>query len=183
MSDERAPGSPRTAPEGDVLAELEAEVAEELAEERPPAGGPGYQVAGALVALVIGIAGAVLASGYGLGSPRDPGPGLWPFIISVGIAALGALLLVFGRGLTDTEVFSRSSLLPLVGLATFFGVAVLLPVIGFEIPSLLLCLVWLRWLGGESWRTSIAVSVGTVAVFYVLFLYGLRIPLPHLIAL
>ena len=61
--------------------------------------------------------------------------------------------------------------------------AVLLPVIGFEIPALLLCLVWLRWLGGESWRTSIAVSVGTVAVFYVLFLYGLRIPLPHLIAL
>ena len=38
-------------------------------------GGPGYQIAGALVGLAIGAAGAVLAYGYGLGSLREPGPG------------------------------------------------------------------------------------------------------------
>lgn len=166
---------------GDTLAELEAEIAQELAEERPPAGGPGYQVAGAVVSILIGVGGLVLSRGYGLGSPRDPGPGLWPFAISLLITVLGVVLLLVGRGLEDSEVFSRSSVLPAIGLLTFVAVAVLLPVIGFEIPSLLLCLVWLRWLGGESWRTSIVVSVVTVAVFYVLFLYLLRIPLPHLI--
>ena len=38
-----------------------------------------------------------------------------------------------------------------------------------------------EFLGGESWRNTAVISVVTVAVFYLLFLYGLRIPLPHLI--
>ena len=178
MSDEhsRAGGG-----QGDILAELEAEVAHELEEQRPPAGGPAYQVVAGLVTLALGVLGAVLAYGYGLGSLRRPGPGLWPFVISAVIIALSVVLLVVGRRLTDSEQFSRSSVLPLVGLATFVGLAFLLPVIGFEIPALLLCIVWLRFLGGESWRSTIAVSVGTVAAFYALFLYGLGIPLPHLL--
>ena len=45
----------------EILAELEAEVTHELEEERPPAGGPAYQIGGALVALAIGVGGAVLA--------------------------------------------------------------------------------------------------------------------------
>jgi putative tricarboxylic transport membrane protein len=83
--------------------------------------------------------------------------------------------------LHDSEAFSRSSLLPAAGLVTFVVLAVLLPVVGFEIPALLLCVVWLRFLGGESWRSTILVSVATVAAFYFLFLYGLHIPLPHLL--
>ena len=69
----------------------------------------------------------------------------------------------------------------LIGLATFVGLGALLPVLGFEIPSLLLCVVWLRVLGGESWRSTVVISIATVAAFYLLFLYGLRIPLPHLL--
>ena len=42
--------------------------------------------------------------------------------------------------------------------------------------------MWLRFLGGETWRSTIVISVATTAAFYVLFLYGLKIPLPHLIA-
>ena len=146
---------------------------------RPPAG-PAYQVVGALVALAVGLTGAVLAYGYGLGTLQRPGAGLWPFTVSMLIVALSLLLLVIGRRLQDSEKFTRASLLVLVGLATFVGLGVLLPVIGFEIPSLLLCVVWLRFLGGESWRSTAIVSVATVAAFYLLFLYGLRIPLPHL---
>lgn len=167
--------------EPDVLAEIEREVAQELEDERPPAGGPGYQVVGALVALGIGVLGAALSYGYGLGDLRAPGPGLWPFAVSVVIAILSAGLLISGRGLQDSERFTRSSILPLIGLVTFALLAWLMPLIGFEIPSVALCIVWLRWLGGESWRMSIVVAVCTVAAFYLLFLYGLRIPLPHLI--
>ena len=175
MSDERtARGGP------DILDEIEAEVAETLSEDELPPGGPAYQTVGALVTLAIGIAGLVLALDYGLDGLRRPGPGLWPFVISTVIIALSVVLLVVGRKLTDSEQFSRSSVLPLAGLVTFVGFALLLPVIGFEIPALLLSIVWLRFLGGESWRSTIAVSVGTVAAFYALFLYGLGIPLPHL---
>lgn len=178
MSDERAPAQRPTEP--DILEELQAEMAHALEEERPPAGGPAYQVVGALVALAVGVAGAVMSYGYGLGTLRHPAAGLWPFIVSVLIIALALALLVGGRNLGDSERFTRSSLLPVVGMMTFVALGFLLPVIGFEIPSLLLCVVWLRFLGGESWRSTILVSVITVAAFYFLFLYGLSIPLPHL---
>jgi putative tricarboxylic transport membrane protein len=179
MTEER--DSRATPPGGsDILAELEAEVAHDLEEDRLPAGGPAYQVVGAAVALFIGIGGAVLAYGYGLGSLREPGPGLWPFIISVVIAVLSVALLVIGRRLTDSERFTRSSLQPVVGTVTFVVLALLMPMTGFEIPSVALCIVWLRFLGGETWRSTIVTSLVTTAVFYVLFLYGLRIPLPHL---
>jgi putative tricarboxylic transport membrane protein len=171
---------PTPAAGDDILAQLEAEVAHELEEHRPPAGGPAYQVIGALAALAVGVTGAVLAYGYGLGTLKRPGAGLWPFTVSMLIVVLSLLLLVIGRHLQDSEKFTRASLLVLAGLATFVGVGVLLPVIGFEIPSLLLCAVWLKLLGGESWRSTAIVSVATVAAFYLLFLYGLRIPLPHL---
>ena len=122
----------------DILAEIEAEFAHELEEERPPAGGPAYQMVGALVALAIGVGGAVLAYGYGLGSLREPGPGLWPFVLCVVITALSLILLVTGRRLTDSEAFTRSSTLPLIGLITFIAFGLLMPVIGFEIPALAL---------------------------------------------
>jgi putative tricarboxylic transport membrane protein len=170
------------AQEPDILAELQAEVAQDLADERPPLGGPAYQVVAAVVVLVLGIAGAVLAYGYGLGSLRRPGPGLWPFAVSVLIAILAVLLLVAGRRLDDAEKFTRSSLLVLAGGATFVGLGLLLPIIGFEIPAIALCIVWLRFLGGESWRSTIVISVATTAAFYLLFLYVLKIPLPHLLA-
>ena len=166
--------------QGDILAELEAEVAQELEEQRPPAGGPAYQLVAALVTLSVGLLGAVLAHGYGLGSLRRPGPGLWPMVCSLLVVAFSVVLLVISRRWTDSERFTRSSVLPGVALVTLVVLGFLLPVIGFEIPALLLCVVWLRFLGGESWRSTVVVSVCTVAAFYALFLYGLRIPLPHL---
>jgi len=183
-----APGAtqdaaPDVEQERDILAEIQAEVAQDLADERPPAGGPAYQVVSAAFVLMIGLAGAWLAHGYGLGSLRRPGPGLWPFIVSCLIVALAVVLLAVGRHLDDTEKFTRSSLLVAVGAATFVALGFLLPVIGFEIPAVLLGIIWLRFLGGESWRSTIVISVLTTAAFYGLFLYALSVPLPHLIAL
>jgi hypothetical protein len=166
----------------DILAEIEAEVVHELEEDRPVAGGSAYQTVGAVVGIAVGLGGAVLAYGYGLGSLHEPGPGLWPFVVSVLIAALSAILLVVGRGLDDAEAFTRSSVLPVVGIVTFVAFGLLMPLTGFEIPALVLSVVWLKFLGGESWRNTVVISVVTVAAFYLLFLYGLRIPLPHLIA-
>ncbi|MEV1172095.1 tripartite tricarboxylate transporter TctB family protein [Nonomuraea sp. NPDC049784] len=157
------------------------EVADIADETRPPHAGPVSQVAAALAALAVGVAGVIGSLALGLGRLTQPGPGLWPFAISVVIVVLSATLIVTGRGLEDTERFSKASLLTGIGLVTLILLAVLLPVIGFEIPSLLLVFVWLRWLGKESWRTSIVVSVATVAAFYLLFVVLLQVPLPRLI--
>ena len=165
----------------DILDDLEAEAAYELEEHRPPAGGPAYQVVPALVALAIGTTGAILSYGYGLGTLRRPDAGLWPFAVSSLIVVLSLVLLAVGRHLQDSEKLTRTSLLVLAGFATFVGLGLLMPTIGFELPALALCVVWLRFLGGESWRSTAVVSLATVAAFYMLFLYALSIPLPHLL--
>ncbi|TDD19785.1 tripartite tricarboxylate transporter TctB family protein [Nonomuraea diastatica] len=153
----------------------------ELDESRPPHAGPLSQMAAALAGLGAGIFGAAGSYALGLGSLTQPGPGLWPFAISVVIVVLSATLVAAGRRLEDAERFSKASLLTLVALVTLVLLAALLPVIGFEIPSLLLMFVWLRWLGKESWLSSIVISVCTVAAFYVLFVLLLQVPLPRLI--
>ncbi|MFI7124467.1 tripartite tricarboxylate transporter TctB family protein [Nonomuraea sp. NPDC050153] len=161
---------------------LQSAPPEEVADEsRPPHAGPVSQIAAALAALAVGVAGAIGSVALGLGRLTQPGPGLWPFAISVVIVVLSAVLVVTGRKLEDTERFSKASLLTAGGLVTLILLAWLLPLIGFEIPSLLLVFVWLRWLGKESWRTSIVVSVVTVAAFYLLFVVLLQVPLPRLI--
>lgn len=182
MAETRPEPEARPGEEPDILAELQAEVAQELADERPPAGSAAYQIISAVVVLVLGLGAAVLAYGYGLGSLRQPGPGLWPFAVSITIAALAVVLLVIGRRLDDAEKFTRASFLVLAGGATFVGLGLLLPTIGFEIPAIALCIVWLRFLGGESWRSTIVIAICTTAAFYLLFLYALKIPLPHLLA-
>jgi len=169
------------AAEADILEELKAELAHELEEERPPHGGPLAQVAAGVVTFLLGIAGIVLSLGFGLGSLTQPGPGLWPFVISVAVAALSLAHLAFGRRGHDTETFTRSSALTALGVLTLVALAALLPVIGFEVPSLIVMVIWLRFLGGESWRMTAVVSVVTVAAFYALFVLALSIPLPRLV--
>jgi hypothetical protein len=169
------------AAEVDILEELKAERAHDLEEERPPHAGPLAQVAAGLVTLALGVAGMVLALGYGLGSLTEPGPGLWPFAVAVAVTALSIAQIVFGREAQDTEQFTRSSALTGLGVLSLIGLAALLPVIGFEVPSLVLMVIWLRFLGGESWRLTAVISVVTVAAFYALFVLALSIPLPRLI--
>lgn len=153
----------------------------ELAEDRPPHAGPRSQLGAALAAGVIGGAGVVGSLKLGLGQLTQPGPGLWPFVVSVVITVLSVVLALTGRHGTDTEKFSRASVLTAIAVLTLILLAFALPLIGFEIPSLLLMVVWLRFLGKESLGFSIIVSVCTVAAFYVLFVLLLQIPLPRLI--
>jgi putative tricarboxylic transport membrane protein len=159
----------------------QAALVAELAEDRPPHAGPWSQVGAAVCTGLIGVAGLAGSLLLGRGSLTAPGPGLWPFAISVVIATLSVVLLLTGRGATDTEQFSRASMATAIAVVTMVLLAFAMPLIGFEIPALLLMFVWLRLLGKESWRSSVVVSVAGVAAFYVLFVLLLRIPLPRLV--
>lgn len=152
-----------------------------LAEDRPPHAGPWSQLGAAVVTGLIGVAGLAGSLRLGLGQLTQPGPGLWPFVVSVVITVLSVVLALTGRHGTDTEKFSRASVMTAIAVLTVVLLAFALPLIGFEIPSLLLMVVWLRFLGKEPWGLSILISVVTVAAFYVLFVLLLQIPLPRLI--
>ena len=150
------------------------------AEHRPPAAGPLTNVAVAAVVVALGAAALVGSLSLGAGSAGNPGSGTWPMLISLTLIVLGLALLPAVRGTADAERFTQASWLVLVGIATMVVFVALISVIGFEIPAALLAFVWLRFLGHESWRSSIITSLGVVVAFYLIFVAALSVPIPHL---
>ena len=154
---------------------LEAE-----AEHRPPPAGVVTNVVVAAAVVVLGAAALLGSLALGAGSARTPATGTWPLLISAALLALGVALVVTARSTADAERFTRSSWLVLAGLATMVGFVAVIETIGFEIPAALLAFVWLRFLGRESWRSSILTTLGVVVAFYLVFVAALSVPIPHL---
>lgn len=157
------------------------ELAAQWEADAPPPAGSLANAVSSLVALAVGLVGIIISLGLGLGAPARPEPGMWPFIVSLAVVVLSAAQLLAGRGGGDGEKFSRHSLSTLFGFLTLLGLAFLMPVIGFEIPSLLLSLIWMKFLGGETWRSAISYSLLVVAAFYGIFVLGLGTSIPHLL--
>lgn len=169
---------------GDANDIPEALTPEQLAaqweEEKPPAAGALANAASSLVVLGVGSAALILSVSMGLGTLQAPQPGLWPFLAACVMVALGLFQLIVGRHNRDAEKFTRMSFAPLAGLATLVAMVALMPLIGFEIPALILCVIWMRFLGGETWRSTALVSVLVVAAFYGIFVLALGTSIPHL---
>jgi len=148
-------------------------------EEIPRAGPVGRLVAG-LVPVLLGVACLVYSVTLSIGTPVDPGPGLWPALASILLIGAGLWSLVFERHRRDGEAFSRGALGIGVGIVTLIVFVFAMRRVGFEIPTLLLLAFWLRFLGKESWLVTAIVSVCTTAAFYVLFVVLLGVPIPRL---
>ncbi|MFE6307657.1 tripartite tricarboxylate transporter TctB family protein [Nocardiopsis sp. NPDC057823] len=149
-------------------------------EDAPEPLGPAANVAVALVVTAFGAAGCLASWFLGVGTPAEPEAGTWPLVVCAAITVLGCVLLGTARRTADTEAFSAASWKILAGVGTMAGFIALIGTIGFEIPSALLAFVWLRFLGGESWRLSAVASVLIVAAFYAVFVGLLSVPIPHL---
>jgi hypothetical protein len=156
------------------------QLAAQWEEEKPPAAGALANAASSLVVLGVGIGAVVLSVLMGLGTPASPQPGLWPFVISCVMVALGLFQLIAGWHNRDAEKFTRMSTAPLTGLVTLAAMVALMPLIGFEIPALVLCVIWMRFLGGETWRSTLVVSASVVVAFYGIFVLALGTSIPHL---
>ncbi|MDQ0093092.1 tripartite tricarboxylate transporter TctB family protein [Paeniglutamicibacter psychrophenolicus] len=168
-------------PETDEEILTPEQLAAAWAAEAPEPAGPVANLVSSLVAMALGIAGLLLSLKLGLGTPAEPRPGMWPFIVSLVVAVLSVVQVVIGRaGGKDGEKFSSYSWYAGIGFATLVGMVLLMPVVGFEIPSLLLCFVWMRWLGGERWRSATMYSILIVAAFYAIFIAALGTTIPRL---
>lgn len=174
-------GKPPHGISDELLDDLTPEqLAAQWEEEKPPAAGALANAASSLVVLAVGIAAAALSIAMGLGTPDKPQPGLWPFVISTVMVALGLFQLIAGRHNRDAEKFTRMSAAPLTGLVTLAAMVSLMPLIGFELPALVLCIIWMRFLGGETWRSTLVVSAAVVIAFYAIFVLALNTSVPHL---
>ena len=156
------------------------QLAAQWEEEKPPAAGALANAASSLVVLSVGIGAVILSVSMRLGTPDKPEPGLWPFVISLVMVALGVFQLILGRHNRDAEKFTRMSTAPLTGLVTLAAMVALMPLIGFELPALVLCIIWMRFLGGETWRSTLVISAAVVIAFYAIFVLALNTSIPHL---
>ena len=156
------------------------QLAAQWEEEKPPAAGALANVGSSLVVIGVGMGAVVLSVAMGLGTPSAPQPGLWPFMISCVMVVLGLFQLIMGRRNRDAEKFTRMSMAPLTGLVTLAAMVALMPIAGFELPALVLCIIWMRYLGGETWRSTLVVSAVVVAAFYGIFVTALNTSIPHL---
>ena len=163
-----------------TLSEAIHEVEELEHEYRPPAAGVLGNAITALVVIGLGIAALIGSLALGAGTAQRPGPGTWPLLVSAVLTVLGVVLLAIVRQSHDAERFTSTAWLVVAGLATMVVFVAVIEVIGFEIPAALLCFVWLRFLGRESWRTSVITSLAVVAGFYLVFVAALAVPIPHL---
>jgi len=160
----------------DAVHRLEAEEAG----DRPPPGGPAENLVVAAAVVALGVATVAGAVGLGVGTAAVPGPGTWPLLVGIALTGLGVALAVTARSTHDAERFTRPALLVLAGLATMAAFVAVIDTVGFEIPAAVLSVVWLRFLGHESWRMSVVTSLLVVVAFYLLFVGALDVTIPHL---
>jgi putative tricarboxylic transport membrane protein len=131
-----------------------------------------------LSAVAVGIAAALGARDLGVGSLTDPGPGLWPLVVSAVLVITGAVVAV--RPGDDAEAIGRDAWTVVVACLTLVAYTAVIRVVGFELPTIVLLAFWMRVFGGEPWRTTVAVSVGVTVAVYVVFILALGVALPHL---
>ncbi|MBO3731906.1 tripartite tricarboxylate transporter TctB family protein [Glycomyces niveus] len=152
-------------------------------DEGPRAGGRVQSVVAGAVPVVLGAVAAWLSFGLDIGSLTEPGPGLWPLIVAGLLVASGiGIIAVTAKTRRDTEAFTRGTVAVLAAAGGLAVYASLYEVVGFEVPTVLLLFAWLRFLSRESWLMSAVLAVAVTAVAYVLFIIGLNVPLPHIIA-
>jgi putative tricarboxylic transport membrane protein len=135
------------------------------------------RVAG-LAALALGIAAALGAWDLGVGSLTDPGPGLWPLVVSAVLVIAGAVVAV--RPGEGAEAIGRDAWVVVVACLSLVAFTAVIRVVGVELPTIALLAFWMRAFGGEPWRTTVAVSLGVTVVVYVVFILALGVALPHL---
>ncbi len=131
----------------------------------------------------LGVAGGIilLITSWQLdvGSLRLPGPGAWPFLLSLAFIFLGGWLLFR----PDPAAKTLTSLEPRWGrlalaLVTLFGYVMILGLLGYLVATSLLLFVQLRWVESCNWRTSLLTAVLGSVISFVVFGLWLKVPLP-----
>lgn len=145
----------------------------------PPAGRATNLACGAVVSLV-GAGAFAVALDLGLGSLSQPGAGTWPAIVSLMLLVVGLLIAARAAHFTDAERITKDAVGVAVGVIALVVTVQLMPLVGFELPSVALLVFWMSVLGREKLWLSVPISVLTVAVFYLTFVNGLAVPVPRL---
>ena len=147
-----------------------------------------------LCVALLGATAVALARQLPYEAEYGPGPGFLPFWLGVALIVLAVLLLReawMARQPSDAAEgavvatpasflqFGSGALTPwLIFLASTIAVSLFLELLGFWLSIALFMFVTMRWVAGQSWRSTIAFAIVTPVVFYLGFVRLLMVPLP-----
>lgn len=129
--------------------------------------------------IAFGLAFALGALAYNIGTPLRMGPGYVPLVLGGLLAALGAGVIIKGFIAGEGEAIGRvewRGVLLIMAAVLFFGMTIRgLGVIGALFgASLLAALARSR----TSWREALVIAIGLTALSVVIFIFGLQLRLP-----
>jgi hypothetical protein len=134
------------------------------------------QTLSGLVFVGIGVLSAAIASRYSMGTSMRIGPGWFPLMVSLALAAMGAVITV--KGLVEGgERPQRLPWRPFVVIPVsmmLFGV--LLPRVGLVVSCIALVFCSALARQGQRLFEMALLSLGLAAFSVTVFVYGLRIP-------
>jgi putative tricarboxylic transport membrane protein len=133
------------------------------------------------ILMILGAIILVVSWGYGFGSFRRPGPGLYPFFIGAFVLAFSMILLILElRSQKSIPVFDEGGVKTLILMTVTFCLwIVVMPLLGYVIVTLLATYAFCKIMKLEGWWKPLSVSVGTAFFIYLLFDYWLYIDLPR----
>jgi hypothetical protein len=131
--------------------------------------------------VLIGIVITIVSLGYGFGSLRRPGPGLYPFFIGVVILVLSLFVTVSElRSETKPYQMGREGIKTFLWMiVTFCLWIVAMPLLGYVMVTFFATGAFCKIMKLERWWKPLAVSAGTAFFIYLLFDYFLYIDLPR----
>lgn len=135
-------------------------------------------LAGAIF-IALGLAFALGALAYDIGTPLRMGPGYVPLVLGGLLAALGAGIIVKGFIAGEGEEiggFEWRAVILIAAALLFFGLTVRgLGVIGALFGTSLLASLARSKTG---WREALVIAIGLTALSVAIFIYGLQLSLP-----
>jgi len=139
-----------------------------------------------LFILICGLGYFFAATQYSIGKLDSPGPGLMPRLLGVAFVLLSASLLLtnwLGRKPGPSppashreQGFKLKTPLQVTGMLILYVAA--LQFLGFALSTFLAILFTSRFMGLEGWGKPAILSLGTVALAHLLFVWLLDVPLP-----
>jgi putative tricarboxylic transport membrane protein len=132
----------------------------------------------ALTISAVGVLAVILSARLQLGSAAKPGPGLWPLLIGTAVTALGICLLWTHRPDQEEQAGHETTVRVLAAAVSLMVFVLAFTWIGLLIPTFVTLLMWVRFLGNESWLTSVITSALATAACHVVFVILLGVPFP-----
>ncbi|WP_157551176.1 tripartite tricarboxylate transporter TctB family protein [Nocardioides jensenii] len=110
-------------------------------------------------------------------SLSEPGPGMWPLIVS-SVMGISSLLLIVRDIPEDYEPWSLRSARVLGGIAVLAAFVWFFDVLGFVPSAFLILFIWMKVLAHESWRLSLLLAVAGAFSLNYIFVDVFAVPFP-----